>query len=99
MDVKLKTINIAIGAVVVIIVGYLLIFSGGGKAITQAKIQKEYEQKIIYASNRISGDESLRAHCAAKGGVFNSCGTSCAPAAEVCTAMCANVCEFVRINE
>jgi hypothetical protein len=59
-------------------------------------IQAEYDGKIVYERDAGTPQSALERHCAAQGGTFNICGTSCAPGAEVCTKECALTCELPR---
>ncbi len=52
------------------------------------------EDKIIYGMDAPNGTAVFEQDCREKGGVFNTCGSSCASDAEVCAAVCAYTCEF-----
>ena len=56
-------------------------------------------EKIYYKNNDCDeagncNDETYQKDCAWRGGEYNKCGSSCAPGAEQCAAVCAFTCEF-----
>lgn len=63
---------------------------------TEIPIAATYEGKIVYPFGSSVTKEAFASHCEREGGVFNACGTQCAPGAEMCTAVCAFTCEFPK---
>lgn len=57
-------------------------------------IAAQFGGKIVYTTDQSADVSALQAHCADAGGVFNECGTTCAPDAQLCASMCAFTCEF-----
>ncbi len=55
-------------------------------------IRATYEGKIVYTIDADKG--AATKDCSERNGVINTCGSSCAPDAEICTMECALVCEF-----
>lgn len=67
---------------------------GSGNVPFQAK----YDNKIVYTSDMSKDPAPYKADCDAKGGEFKSCGSICAPDAQVCAQICAYTCEFGNNN-
>jgi hypothetical protein len=61
-------------------------------------ISNEYPTKIIY-TNDLSQTEAMKADCLKRSGTFNTCGSPCAPEAEVCIEVCAYTCELTTQPE
>lgn len=57
-------------------------------------IEATFDSRIIYTLNQGLPKEAFVEHCALTGGTFNSCGSPCAPDAEVCATVCAYTCEL-----
>ena len=55
-------------------------------------IQAIYDSHIVYTLDASLATEPFVDDCRVRGGVFNSCGSSCAPEAEICVAVCAYTC-------
>ncbi len=60
--------------------------------LLQAKIQEEFENKIVYEENQDSA--LLTKDCRQRGGVFDECGNGCAPEADFCATVCVPVCNL-----
>ncbi len=58
----------------------------------EVSITSDFGSKLVY--DYASGESAAAQDCAERGGTFNSCGSSCAPDAEICTKECALVCEL-----
>jgi len=56
-------------------------------------ISNEYPTKIVY-TNDLSSAEKMKDDCSQRGGTFNTCGSPCAPEAEICIEVCAYTCEL-----
>jgi len=61
-------------------------------------ISNEYPTKIIY-TNDLSQAEAMKADCLKRSGTFNTCGSPCAPEAEVCIEVCAYTCDLLTKPE
>src|SRR3989344_5854688 len=83
----------------------VLLIVGGGVYVYKNTPQKLeipgailYPGKVIYKNCNWDGekcnDKIYRQDCAERKGSYNTCGSSCAPGAEICTADCAFTCEF-----
>ena len=59
-------------------------------------IQDDFGSKIVYEMSSDISQDDLRRHCALEGGEFNTCGSVCAPDAEVCVKMCGLTCEGLQ---
>ncbi|MDP2629560.1 MAG: carboxypeptidase-like regulatory domain-containing protein [Candidatus Harrisonbacteria bacterium] len=57
-------------------------------------VQSNFGTKIVYGSDA-SQLSRYRADCRQRNGVFNECGSPCAPDAEVCITVCAYTCEIL----
>jgi hypothetical protein len=55
-------------------------------------IRFEYDGKVVYTYEALPS--VIQKDCAERGGVFNECGSSCAPDAQICTKECAFTCEW-----
>jgi hypothetical protein len=62
------------------------------QVLDEVSIRAEYEGKIVYEYGQ--DEKALEGHCSEKGGVVNTCGSSCAPDAQICTRECALTCEY-----
>lgn len=58
-------------------------------------IMSDFGTKIVYGTSRRLDVAALRQHCADLRGMFNECGTICAPGADMCVAVCAYTCERI----
>lgn len=52
----------------------------------------EFDGKVIYATDMNADEDTFRTDCEARGGTFDSCGSPCAPDAEICATVCAFTC-------
>ena len=52
-----------------------------------------YTTKIVYTTDTTTKKDDYIADCSARGGVFQTCGNTCAPSAQNCSAVCALTCE------
>lgn len=70
----------------------------GGAAQTEPEVpvQDRFGSTIVYGVNPSVPLERLRADCERRGGTLNTCGSPCAPGAEVCAQVCAVTCEGTR---
>lgn len=57
-------------------------------------VQAEYSNRIVYTTDASLPEEPFRRDCKARGGEFRSCGSVCAPEADVCATVCAYTCEL-----
>jgi len=64
------------------------------------KIAPLYEsaERIIYTTNAAADTALLRQDCRVRGGLFNSCGSSCPPASQNCAEVCAYTCELTGVS-
>jgi len=51
-----------------------------------------YDTKIVYTLDTTVNKDIYIGDCKTRGGVFNLCGNTCAPDAQVCTTLCALTC-------
>lgn len=58
-------------------------------------IMRDFGIKIVYGTSRDLDVGALREHCSGLRGMFNECGSICAPGAEACAAVCAYTCENI----
>ncbi|MFC1733314.1 Gmad2 immunoglobulin-like domain-containing protein [candidate division KSB1 bacterium] len=57
-------------------------------------VNATYGSHIVYTTDASLAEGPFVNDCRVRGGVFNSCGSSCAPDAEICVAVCAYTCEL-----
>lgn len=65
----------------------------------EALILQRFGSKIVYETGDNEDETALRQHCATEGGLYKSCGNTCAPDAEVCTEVCAHTCEQIPATD
>jgi hypothetical protein len=58
-------------------------------------IMRDVGTMIVYGTSQNVDVPALRDHCQALDGMFNECGTICAPDAGACPTVCAFTCEKV----
>lgn len=58
-------------------------------------IQSEYDDKVVYGIGDEVDRDAARKDCDARGGTFNTCGSSC-KTGEICIKVCAFTCEFKK---
>jgi hypothetical protein len=97
MEMNTKNVFVFIGILIIL----LLIAVGISRLGNQepqtdgVPIQSRFPGKIVYLSSSANASESdFRNDCRKRGGVFNQCGSVCAPDAEICIQICAFTCEF-----
>lgn len=90
-----KEVIIVSFLVVIIAVGAAIYYGTGGSNSDNVPIEAEFANKVVYTTNMSVDEEPLRANCNARGGTFNSCGSTCAPDAAVCTEVCAYTCDNI----
>lgn len=56
---------------------------------------EEFDTKIVYSSSETYTLDDYKNDCTARSGVFNECGSPCAPDAEACVMMCVFTCENI----
>ncbi len=59
-------------------------------------VESTFTGKVVYASSADEADAA--ADCEERGGTFNTCGSPCAPDAEVCIQLCVLTCELPTDN-
>lgn len=73
-------------------IGGVEIDTPGETQASDSLIRATYEGKIVYTMD--ADRDAATKDCSERNGVMNTCGSSCAPDAEICTKECALVCEF-----
>lgn len=66
--------------------------SSSSSADTDVRIDQMYGNTIVYTTDMSADEAMLRQDCSMRGGTFDSCGSPCAPDAEVCIEVCAYTC-------
>ena len=59
-------------------------------------IMNVFGNKIVYTSDMSQNQALYKKDCQSRGGTFNSCGSVCAPDAEICAQVCAYTCQVNR---
>lgn len=72
--------------------------TGEEREETEIEVQGTFTNKIVYTTDQDVSREALKNHCQNEGGVFNECGSTCGPEAEICSTVCAFTCEFEDID-
>lgn len=72
------------------------VFVEYGEKTGNVPIRAAYGARVIYTLDTSLPEEPFVGDCRARGGVFNSCGSSCAPDTDICTQVCAYTCELPR---
>lgn len=94
-----KEVIIAAFGIVIAAIGAALYYgTDNGAQNSAVPIESEFETKVVYTTNMETDMAPLRADCKTRGGTFNSCGTSCAPDAAICTEVCAYTCENIGMS-
>jgi hypothetical protein len=99
----MKRMAFASGIIAVILIVLL------GALISQVKFRKtrqpldqtikvpilyEFPGRVVYTNDTTVDQAPFEKDCRARGGVFNLCGRSCPPEAEICAEVCAYTCEL-----
>lgn len=87
-------------------IGYIwFVFGINVPPVKRVPIQAEFKERLVYINKKVvyTTDTSLATEpfikdCNLRKGKFNSCGTVCAPSADVCTQVCAYTCESSRLQ-
>ncbi len=96
MNNKGKTQTLILGfLILMIVVGGIWYFYQREDKETEITIQEQFETKIVYTSAIDQPKDKFVEHCENLGGVFNECGTICAPDVDVCAQVCAYTCEQI----
>jgi hypothetical protein len=82
-------------AFLILALGYLALSCNSGKEreLKEVDVETRFPTKIVYGTEAAVDTAALEAHCTALGGVFNECGSVCAPEAPICAEVCAFTCE------
>ena len=67
---------------------------GRNDTVPQLPIMFDYGTKIVYTTNVTINKSEYIGDCETRGGIFNTCGNTCKPGAQICTAECALTCEL-----
>lgn len=59
-------------------------------------IQKQFDNKIVYTTSQNVNETALKNHCESLNGTFKTCGSPCAPDADMCMQVCAYTCENIQ---
>jgi len=62
-------------------------------------VQEAFDTKIVYTTDMEADTALLAADCRDRGGVFNECGSICAPEESICAEVCAYTCEDIPRGE
>lgn len=57
-------------------------------------VLNEFSGRVVYTADARADRAPFEKDCLARGGIFNPCGSSCPPEAEVCAEVCAYTCEL-----
>ncbi len=95
--IKGKIFLIVIILVLIVVLSSVVYWKSKEKKEREVEVQIEnrFDSKIVYTSNLSEPKEPLIEHCEKLGGIFNECGTICAPDVTVCVTICAYTCENI----
>ncbi len=81
---------------IIIVLGVVLYLTQEEAEIT---IEDHFGSKIVYTLETDQPTDPFKRHCQDLGGVFNECGTPCAPDVDICASVCAYTCEDIPFEE
>ncbi len=110
----MQKILLAIGAIIVVILLSVLICVSfnpkqeeGAQPLpdetdqpvsVEVPVEQMYASKIVYTTDMSVDQQALIRDCEQRGGMFDSCGSPCAPDADFCAQVCAYVCTDIPEN-
>lgn len=100
----MRKLTIALGIIAVVLIALL------GVLVSQIKFRKtwqpldqavkvpilyEFPRRLVYTTDSSADRAPFEKDCRSRGGIFNPCGRSCPPEAEICAEVCAYTCELM----
>jgi len=93
----MKRIPVIVVALLLLALLILLALERAGREPAEAEIplQEAFDTKVVYTTEMEADTVPLVADCRQRGGMFNPCGSVCAPDESICAEVCAYTCDGI----